>query len=138
MVEKLCSIEGCGKAVLAKGRYSDAHRVAYELEYGPIPQGIEIDHTCFNRPCVRVAHLRPVTRKQNQEHSQGAMANSKSGVRGVYWSAPRRKWLGEVEHNGKIVSAGAYDTLANAEWAVVALRNKLHTHNDKDRTWPTS
>lgn len=113
--------------------YSSAHRVAYELAHGPIPEGMQVDHTCFNRPCVKVDHLRLATHKQNQEHSSGAMSNSKSGIRGVYWSDARNKWVGEVGHNKKIVSAGGFATKEEAQDAVVALRNRLHTHNNKDR-----
>jgi hypothetical protein len=35
------------------GRYEQAHRVAFELAYGPIPDGLWILHTCDNRACVR-------------------------------------------------------------------------------------
>lgn len=41
------------------------HRVAYELEVGPIPEGLEIDHLCRVRNCVRPDHLEPVTRHEN-------------------------------------------------------------------------
>lgn len=42
-----------------------AHRVAYELVVGPIPEGLEIDHLCRTRSCVRPDHLDPVTHAEN-------------------------------------------------------------------------
>lgn len=42
-----------------------AHRVAYELYVGPIPEGLEIDHLCRVRRCVNPDHLEPVTTREN-------------------------------------------------------------------------
>jgi hypothetical protein len=38
-----------------------AHRVAYELFVGPIPEGLTLDHLCEVRHCVNPEHLTPVT-----------------------------------------------------------------------------
>lgn len=35
-----------------------AHRVAWTLAVGPIPEGLTIDHECRNRRCCNPAHLR--------------------------------------------------------------------------------
>lgn len=42
-----------------------AHRFAYEAINGSIPDGLEIDHLCRNRACVRPSHLEAVTRRIN-------------------------------------------------------------------------
>lgn len=42
-----------------------AHRFAYELLVGPIPEGLELDHLCRVRHCVNPAHLEPVTHREN-------------------------------------------------------------------------
>jgi len=38
-----------------------------------------------------------------------------------------------VKHFGKIHYVGTFDSVAEAEIAVVAKRNELFTHNDADR-----
>lgn len=47
-------------------RMHPAHRLAWEWTYGPIPDGLHIDHLCRNPPCVNPAHLEPVTVLENQ------------------------------------------------------------------------
>lgn len=47
------------------GHNVGAHRFAYELVMGDIPDGLELDHTCRNTHCVRPDHLEPVTSQVN-------------------------------------------------------------------------
>jgi HNH endonuclease len=47
------------------GKTDWAHRVYYRRYRGPIPDGLEIDHTCTNPPCVNPDHLEPVTRVEH-------------------------------------------------------------------------
>lgn len=42
-----------------------AHRYAYEKYVGPIPAGMQVDHTCRNTKCVNPAHLEIVTQHEN-------------------------------------------------------------------------
>ena len=37
------------------------HRVAYELTFGPIPDGLDVDHLCGSKRCVNPLHLEAVT-----------------------------------------------------------------------------
>ena len=53
-----------------------AHRVAYELVVGPIPDGLELDHLCRNTLCVNPDHLEPVTMRVNILRSQSEPANN--------------------------------------------------------------
>lgn len=42
-----------------------AHRFGYEVQVGPIPAGLHLDHLCRNKLCVRAEHLEPVTPREN-------------------------------------------------------------------------
>lgn len=45
--------------------YTTAHRIAYMLLVGPIPDGLVLDHLCRVRNCVNPDHLEPVTQEEN-------------------------------------------------------------------------
>lgn len=68
MVEKT---DGCwlwmGNIWKGYGVYSStgAHRVAYRLAHGEIPDGYQIDHVCRETRCVNPDHLEAVTPEEN-------------------------------------------------------------------------
>ncbi len=47
------------------GRMELAHRIAYNLYVGPIPEGLELDHACRNHACVNPNHLETITHLEN-------------------------------------------------------------------------
>ena len=50
------------------GRMEHAHRVAYILIYGEIPEGHDVHHECENKRCVNPLHLQSVTRLEHKAH----------------------------------------------------------------------
>lgn len=55
-------------------RITPAHRFAYELLVGPIPEGLQLDHLCRVPGCVNPAHLEPVTQAENIRRGYSASA----------------------------------------------------------------
>lgn len=108
-----------------------AHRFSFEMTGATIPEGMDIDHICHNRLCVRPEHLRVTTRKQNNENKLGAYKNSKSGIRGVTWQ--KGKWRVQIGHNGNVVHIGYFTDLDEAAEAARQARLELFTHNEEDR-----
>ena len=51
------------------GRKQKAHRVAWILLRGPIPDGMHVLHTCDNPPCVNPSHLFLGTHSDNHKDS---------------------------------------------------------------------
>lgn len=57
---------GYGEIMMPSGKKL-AHRVVWEMEYGEIPDGMLVLHTCDNRRCVRPEHLWLGTNLQNMQ-----------------------------------------------------------------------
>lgn len=56
--------KGYGQIYISgKSRY--AHIVSYNLHYGKVPDGLEIDHLCENPSCVNPGHLEAVSHSEN-------------------------------------------------------------------------
>lgn len=57
-------------------RVARAHRVAYEIAFGPVPEGLHVDHVfdagCRSRACIRPDHLEAVTQAENTARALAA------------------------------------------------------------------
>ena len=104
-----------------------AHRFAWELLVGPIPNGHVIDHDnpeygCGNPACVNPAHLEPVPQGINNVRKRALMVTNISGHDGVSWSATNEKWRVRVRRNGKAVHGGYFTDLNKAAAVAAELR----------------
>jgi len=57
---------GYGSINDGTGRIIGAHVAAVLVSGDDIPEGMEVDHLCFNTMCVRRSHLEVVTHEENQ------------------------------------------------------------------------
>lgn len=98
-----------------------AHRVAWELTYGPIPDGIFIDHRCNNRLCMNLDHMRFASKAENCRNRK-IDRDSSSGLKGATWHKGSKRWLAQIVVAGKHIYLGRFDTaeLAHLEYCKAA------------------
>lgn len=71
---------GYGRFYVSPDRRDEAaHRFAYELLVGQIPDGLHVDHLCRVTRCVNPDHLEPVTQQENNRRQAAARTHCPNG-----------------------------------------------------------
>lgn len=117
------ALRGAGYGVFSLGGPDEleyAHRVAWALAHGRIPDGVCVCHACDNPACVRVSHLWLGTQGAN-------MADKATKRRGRKPApSPERLYLGVFQHNhvyhAQIIVDGQRRPLGRFKSAVAAAR----------------
>ena len=97
------------RRICIDGRMFYVHRLSFVDAYGEIPDGMVVDHICYNTSCVNPRHLRLATRQQNIANKSGLAKNNQSGLRGVSWHKRKQKWQARVQVEGRSKYLGYFD-----------------------------
>ena len=105
------------------GKSLQAHRVAWELTFGKIPEGMQIDHINGNRSDNRITNLRLVTQIGNSRNMKMLSTNT-SGVTGVTLGKKMKKWRARISgSNGQRIHLGYFHTKEEALASMHPLRS---------------
>lgn len=77
------------------------------------PSGFDVDHINGNKLDNRRANLRICSRHENT-FNQGLRSNNNSGYKGVSWRKQERKWIAQIQANGKRKTIGYFDSAIEA------------------------
>jgi hypothetical protein len=101
-----------------------AHRVAWCIYYGKWPD-FEVDHINQNKSDNRISNLRAASPSQNR-CNRGAQKNSKSGVKGVFPSVTKGKWIARIRVNGVQIHLGTFPDVISAKREYDSYAKTLH------------
>ena len=94
------------------GQKFRASRIIYAMHFGD-PADKQIDHINHNRSDDRIENLRIVTTIENQRNRAIDNRNT-SGITGVGWYKPTKKWVARIKVNGKQITCGYFNYLRAA------------------------
>ena len=110
-----------------QGKKRYVYRLTWERAHGPIPEGMQVDHTCHVRACVKVEHLRLASNSENSRNRSGPhLAGTATGVRNVHIAG--KKYTVRIKEHGKLHYFGVYNTIEEA--ARVAERKRALLFGD--------
>jgi hypothetical protein len=108
-----------------------AHRVAWAIYHGDWPSD-QIDHINGIKDDNRIVNLHVVTSQENGRNQSMNRRNT-SGVCGVAWYKPTRKWMSYITIEGKFKNLGYFATIEAAA-AARAEASRQHGYTDRHGT----
>ncbi len=113
----------------AWGNQWRAHRLAYHLYHGEVPDGMHVCHSCDNRACVNPAHLFAGTNQDNTadrnrkgRQAKGERTNHNKLTPDQVRELRQRYEQGEVVHH----LARAFGIADSSAWAIVRREHWKH------------
>lgn len=105
------------KVLRYKGVLYQAHRIIYEMHYGSIPEGMQIDHINRVRDDNRVYNLRLVTSQENKWNRK---------AKGYYYHKSAGKYQANICLNDTTIYLGLFCTEEEARKAYLKAKDNLH------------
>lgn len=102
-----------------------AHRLAWLYVHGEWPT-TGIDHKNGVTEDNRIANLREATQMENGGNKRKAHINSKTGLLGTSWHSPTKKFLAQIQLDGKNTYLGLFKTAEEAHQAYLKAKRELH------------
>ncbi len=113
--------------ITVDGEAHYAHRLAWMLVHGPIPEGMEIDHIDHDPSNNRIANLRLVSVRDNKANQRGNSRNT-SGITGVFWAKHANAWSAQIKAHGVVHHLGYFKNLDAAAASRKAAEEKYGFH----------
>lgn len=108
-----------------KGKNCKAHRLAWLVVYGEIPNG-HIDHINGITSDNRICNLRVANNSLNQQNLKFATKKNSTGFLGVSWCKRANKFRAQLKYAGKNKTIGFSDTAEGAYEIYIAAKRKHH------------
>ena len=109
------------RRIRIEGKRYQAHRLAWLYMTGSFPIN-HIDHIYGNKLDNRIANLRDVPTRENQQNTK----NHRNGkLVGCSWNKQHKKWHAQIGINGKNKHLGYYETELDAHNAYMLALNKI-------------
>jgi hypothetical protein len=103
-----------------------AHRLAWLYMTGKLPTE-SIDHKDMNPVNNRWGNLREASKSENAQNQREPQKNNRSSqYLGVSWSKRERKWLANINLEGKRIYLGRFDVEEDARDAYLQAKLKYH------------
>lgn len=111
--------------IVIDGLHHLAHRLAWLYVKGEWP-AVKLDHKDTDPSHNWLENLRLDVLGQNEQNIRRPHRNNKSGVLGVHWYAPTKRWKAQIAIGGVNTHIGYFHTKAEAGAAYVIAKAKHH------------
>jgi HNH endonuclease len=127
--EAVCFDNKGYKRAHVNGQVYFVHRIVYMMHHGDLPKFI--DHADGNRQNNLISNLRSATSAQNNRN-RSISSRNKSGVKGIYWAKPNKKWKVQCTVNYKQHHIGYFKEIEEAKAELHKFRVEHHLEFAKD------